>query len=230
MPFNIQSFKQNIADYGYLHANKFELLVSTPPALFSQVINNQGTASDNQAIARSMKFRIDSISVPSINLNNAQVPRYGAGQSFDFPVSTVFDPINFSIILDEFSELWQYWYQWLRLCFDGSGTDSAAVGNANQPPSLASNYKDDFSSVCQIVIYDMFGNAVQKFNFYYAFPISINSTPLSWQSEQLVKLNVAMRYDYYTMVGSSTEAKAQQAQARTLGSSSQLANRTSISP
>lgn len=232
MPFNIQGFKQSVADYGYLHGNKFELLISSPPLLFSQLLNNQGTPNDNQQLARTMKFRIDTVSVPDLNLNVANIPRYGAGQPMEFPIAVQFGKLNFSVLLDEFGELWQYWYQWLRLCFDGSGTDSAAVGVANQPPSFDSNYKDDFSSVAQIIIYDMFGNAIQKINFYEAFPSSIADTRLNWsETERLLKLNVAMSYSYYTIVGSNLQPQAPPPQQRTGGlASSQLGNRTTISP
>jgi hypothetical protein len=229
MPFNIQNFKQNLADYGYLHGNRFELLISSPPALFSQLINNQGTAGDNNQLARTMKFRIDQVAVPSINIIAKTQPRFIEGTAQDFPISIQFEKLNFNIILDEFGELWQYWNQWIKLVYDGVGTDSAAVGFANQPPTFNATYKDDMSSVAQIVVYDFFGNAVQKINFYEAFPTAIQSVNLNWGDERLIKLGVTMSYSYYTMVGSNLQPRAQTGQQQQRAAS-QLGNRTTITP
>jgi hypothetical protein len=63
----------------------------------------------------------------------------------------------------------------------------------------------------QIVIYDMFGNAIQRINLYDAFPTTIRETQLSWNDNQnLMRLSVAISYKDYTIVGSSIEGNVVQ--------------------
>lgn len=185
MPFNINSFKTNIKDYGYLDNNSFEVLVQTPRALSAGLSGTQ--------IAQNMSFRIDQVRAPGINLMTADINRYGIGPTQKHVINAQFQEIYFSVLCDEFAEIWDYWYEWTRLCFQYNGTQNGAG------PSYTAEYKDNFSSTVVIQIFDHFGNLVRSLNLFEAFPTSLREVPLAYGDPGLLKINVAMMYTEYTV-------------------------------
>ena len=203
MPFNIDAFKQNVNDYGYLDNNNFEVIISTPPILSNSLLSNAGTPTTNQEISKRLKLRIDQIQAPGIMLQNAQIQKYGIGVPQFFPINANIKEISFSILVDHFGEIWQYWYNWIRSIYEFSGTDSSTGFSSNAFPSYLAEYKSNYSTVMQIIIYDHFGNAIQKINLFEAFPVSIRELNLSWGDSQLMKLNVSIAFTEFVIVGST---------------------------
>ena len=136
MPFNINNFRTNIRDFGYLNNNNFAVLVQTPPILNGALLGNQGTPTSIQQISQNMSFRIDQIRAPGISIASADIARYGIGPTQKQPTAGQFQELYFSVLCDQYSEIWQYWYNWTRLVFEYNGT------SAGQAPSYSANYKD----------------------------------------------------------------------------------------
>ncbi len=196
--FNINRFKQNVSDYGYLYTNAFEVLIATPQVIFNALIGQSGSNVPTQKIAENLKMRIDQVRAPGMTLMTSDVNRYGIGTTQKMPINAQFQEVSFSMMADEYGEIWQYWFQWLRAINDFSGTES-------ELPNYQMEYKDKYSTVMQIVIYDHYGNAVQKINLFEAFPTSIREVPLAWGDNQIVKLNISIAYTNFTIEGSSIQ-------------------------
>jgi hypothetical protein len=205
MPFNIQGFKENLNSYGYLDNNSFEVIVQTPPILQNAVLNNQGTPTDTYRIAKNLKLRADQVRAPGINLMTSQQQRYGIGSVQNMPINAQFQDVRISFLVDHFSEIWQYWYNWTNLIFGFNGLASANGPVVNSLPSYQAEYKENYSTIIQIYIYDHFGNNIQKINLYEAFPTAIADMPLAWGDGNLMKLNVTISYTSYAIVGSSVQ-------------------------
>jgi len=203
MPFNINSFRTNLRDYGYLDNNSFSVMVQTPPALFNAFLGNQGTPTSMYKIAQNMEFRIDQVRVPGISLLTADVQRYGVGPIQKQPLSAQYSEINFSILCDHYCEIWQYWYNWTRTVFQYNGTSGGFA------PSYTAEYKQNYASTIVIFIYDHFGNIIQKVNFFEAYPTALREVPLGWGDPNLMKMNISMIYTEYTIEGSSLESSTQ---------------------
>lgn len=208
MPFNIQSFKENINSYGYLDNNSFDVIIKTPNILQNAVLNNQGTDSDIERIAKNLKLRVEQIRAPGIQIMTSQIQRYGIGSVQNMPINAQFQDVYLSLLVDHYSEIWQYWYNWSNLVFGFNGFESANGPTVNSFPSYQAEYKDNYSTVVQIVIYDHFGNAIQKVNLYEAFPVSIREVPLAWGDGNLMRLNVTLTYTSYAIVGSSVQPQS----------------------
>lgn len=209
MAFNIEQFRQNIAAEGYLHNNNFEVLIATPPALLSSSLNNQGTARRIVNIANNMRFRIDQVRAPGINIQTTQISRFGIGSVQNMPINAQFQDVNISVICDEFGEIWQYWHNWLNYIFGFNGEEGTAVGAANEFPSYQARYKDTYSTTVTIIIYDHFGNNIQRINLIECFPTSLREVPMTWGDLQLIRLNIALTYTSYSIVGSELEQPQQ---------------------
>jgi hypothetical protein len=189
MPFNINSFKTNIRDYGYLDNNSFAVLVQTPQKLASQF----GGGLSTTKIAENMSFRIDQVRAPGISLMTTDVNRYGIGPTQKQVFNAQFQEIFFSVLCDHYCEIWKYWYEWTRLCFEYNG-----VANG-QGPTYTANYKEDYSSSVIIQMYDHFGALVQSINLFEAFPTSLREVPMAYGDSNLMKLNLSMIYTEYTL-------------------------------
>lgn len=201
MPFNINSFRTNLRDFGYLDNNSFSVMVQTPPVLAGAFLSNQGTPRSTLNVARNMSFRIDQVRAPGISLQTVDINRYGVGPVQKQVYNAQFQEVNISVIGDHYCEFWQYWYQWERAIFQFNGTP------LNQAPNYTAEYKSNYSSTIIIFIYDHFGNIIQKINLFEAFPTSIRDFQLSWGDPNLLRINVSISYTEYTIEGSSTIPK-----------------------
>lgn len=205
MAFNINEFRANVRDFGYLDNNSFKVFVQTPPVLANAYLGNQGTPTQMYKIAENMSFRIDQVRAPGISLVTADVFRYGLGTTQKQPYTAQFNEVNISMLGDHYCEFWQFWYQWTRSIFQFSGTS----GSAGTAPNYTAEYKDQYTSTIMIWVYDHFGNIIQKINLFEAFPTAIREFPLSWGDPNLLKINVGINYTEYTIEGSTLQPRTQ---------------------
>jgi hypothetical protein len=189
MPFNIDSFKANIDEYGYLQNNKYEARVYTPPFLAGG-INGGG-----DRMASIMRFRIDTVRAPGIQILSADNNRYGVGPTQKQPINAQFNEISISFIVDENGEIWQFWYDWVRGIYEFTSDNVT-----NRQGRYSSRYKNEYASFMQILVFDNYGNTAKTFNIYEVFPTSINETSLSWNdTNQVLKLGVTLSYKEFNI-------------------------------
>lgn len=199
MPFNIDTFKTNISDFGYLQNNRFSIVL-TPPPLLSGSLDNNGSSIPITDIANQMKFRIEEVKLPGINLLTINNNRYGVGPAQKQPYSAQFNQNNFTIISDGYGAIWQFWHNWARKVFDFTSTEN----NSSTPASYASNYKSEYSSSISLNVYDLFGSEIMKVDMLEAFPVAVYDTPLSWgNNNDLMKINISLAFKEYILSGAS---------------------------
>ena len=204
MPFNISSFKANIKDYGYLQTNKYEIYVKPPDVLLNNSIINFLGVSNNVDIVKLIKFRTEEVYLPGISIQSADVSRYGIGPTQKFPFNAQFNEIRLTLVSDGYSQIWQFWYHWLRSVFEFSGADRLRAGN--RLPTYTAEYKNNHSSIIQIIVYDNLGNAIQKINLYEAFPTSMREIPVSWkENNELLKFSIMLTFKEFTLDGSELQ-------------------------
>lgn len=190
MPFNINEFKADISDKGYLKSNLFEVYI-TPPRI-------SGVSSE---LARHMSHRIEQVRAPGINFMSADINRYGVGPTQKQPFNAQFNEISFTILCDNYGDIWQFWHDWLRYIYDFTPLASPGNGNIISQSNYSLKYKDDYSTTMSIVVYDVGGSASKRIDLYQAFPTSIREIPLSWEdSNNLIKLGVSVTFKEYTLV------------------------------
>jgi hypothetical protein len=213
MPFNINAFKFDIETYSYMKTNTFEVFVFTPPVLRNFELSNAGSPVSLFSVNRHLKMRIEQVALPGMSLQSTDVRRYGVGTVQKMPVGAqTYGDITFSILLDGYGEIYEFWETWLRAIYEYSGTNQSPAGNVgNAFPTYVSEYKDQFSTDMQIVIYDQFGNTIQKITLKEAFPTNMKDIQLAWSSEGLMRLQVGVSYTEHTIEKASTfEILAQQ--------------------
>ena len=228
MPFNIATFKTSISGNGYLPTNKFQVFITPPNILQNSAVNNLGTPELISNIARDLTYRIDQVKVPGITFLNADNAVYGIGPTQKQPITAQYGETSFSVLSDGYGNIWQFWHNWMRAVFEFTGTSSARVGPANKVPTYTSNYKHDYATTMQIIIYDMFGNTIQRINLFEAFPIAMRETPMSWSDNgNLLKLNINLSYSEFNIEGSDIQNQ-QNTQQQNLAINATRAGTTTI--
>ncbi len=207
MPFNINSFKNEVDTYSYMKTNTFEVQVYTPPILSNLNLINAGSPVSPDSINRHMKFRIEQVNLPGMSIQSVDVRRYGIGTVQKMPVNAqTFGDITLSILLDGFGEIYKFWETWLREIYQYNGVSSSAVGEfGNAFPTYLSEYKEQYTTDMAIIIYDRFGNAIQRVNLKEAFPSSMRDIQLAWASEGLMRLQVGISYTEHVIDKASTQ-------------------------
>lgn len=203
MPFNINKFTSQLGKQSYLTNNKFEFYVSPPNILRGNYIVNTGNDATISDIVDMLKFRIDETTTPVSSIITADIQRYGIGPTQKYPFMNQFNEINISVLADGWGNIWQFWHDWLNNIFNFSGIEPGpGSGNAQRFPSYTAQYKINYATMAQLIIYDIFGNIAQRINFYDLFPITMKEVVLDWNSEnELLRLDLTLTYKEYTLSG-----------------------------
>lgn len=191
MAFNIERFRTNISDWGYISNNKYEIYLNPPPAM-----RTSETAYNATGL---IKFRTKSFKAPGINIVAVDTARYGVGTTQKQPISAMYEDLALSVLLDKNSELWNFWYEWERLIFQFSPFDDGNYRFA----SYATEYKKNYATTMQLIVYTSTGDISNKFNFYDIYPVSMKDVSLDWEEQStLASLDILMNYKEYTSVSS----------------------------
>jgi len=206
MPFNISNFKSNIESYGILQSNKFEMYIRPPNILFNTSINDGNNEITMNDLTRLLKFRAEDVRVPGISLLTADIARYGVGPTFKFPFNNLINEINVTFLSDRYGFIWQFWHNWMKAIFDFNGLDDATTGARNRQPTYTTEYRDNYSTEMQIIIYDNTGEDYIKINLHKVFPISFRDIMLDWgNNNELLSISVNLSFTEFTIQSSTVE-------------------------
>lgn len=205
MAFNIQNFKENLNSYGYIKSNKFEVFVQAPKFMTGKSlrVNNRETSIND--LNNLLRYRIEQVRVPGVNLFSTDVVRYGIGITTKTPYNAQLYDTTFSVLVDKNTDIWDFWYNWLNGIFNFNGQEPNGnnIFTGGRIPTYTTEYKDEYSTTMMIVIYNDSKEIVKTINLYEAFPTSIGQIPLYWNDAQdLMRLAISITYSNYSIVGS----------------------------
>lgn len=204
MPFNVSNFKAQIDKFGYLQNNKFEVYINPPVGLLNAVITTDDTENSVSNIVKMLSFRIEDVVAPGIAQITADVSRYGIGPTQKYPINSQFSEINFSAISDKYGEIWNFWHQWAKLTFGFTGTEATSGASSYRHATYTANFKEEYATTMQIIVYNNLGFDVLKINLYEAYPVSVRDNILSWSdNNELLNISVNITFKEYTIVKSS---------------------------
>lgn len=205
MPFNVSSFKANIASEGYQKNNTYEVIIAPPPIIASNIISNvNGDYSVNE-ITNNLKFRTTKVTLPGIEMKTVNARRYGMGPMQKYTTTNEYTEMRIEILCDKFGSIWQFWYHWLRSVFEFSGNSDSRTGNINTFPSYMNNYKDDITSTILLIVFNQEGEPTMRFDILEAFPVALSEANFAWADGGLTQLAVTFNYKEYRIIGSDLE-------------------------
>lgn len=198
MSFNIERFKNNFEDLGFLQTNKFEVAIFPPPFLSGRSVATNGQSTSVNEISRALVHRIEVVQIPGIQLLMDENIRYGNGPAQKQPFNARLSEIPINFIVDQYSELWNFWHNWINGIFQHSGTLNSASNPF--PPSYKLKYKDEYSTDVEIRVYSNEGGLSQRIFLYQSFPTAISAIPLSWgDRSQPLRLSVTLTFSSYSI-------------------------------
>jgi len=181
MAYSVQDILGSINKNGWLSSNKFQVMISTPITLKSSIDDSLLT------------FRAEDCRLPGVTYMASDVNRFGIGPMQKMPYNVLFADTSITFIADKNGAIYNYFYNWMNTIFEFSGQNSTHG-------SYQTEYKDNYTTDIQIIVYDNNGNQVQTAKFLDAFPISLNEIPLSWnQNNQLLKVTVGFSFRDWTL-------------------------------
>lgn len=203
MAFNINNYKQSVAQHGVFRNNRFDVIVTTPTILQGSSIVTGGGSTSVAEIARMMTFRAEQVKAPGISMDTKNSYRYGMGSYQKMPFSGRYTDINLTFLSDGYGIIWNYWYQWMNSIFNFAGNDGATgsiIGGFNTLPSYQLEYKDKYATKMSIVMYNVGGEQVQTINLYDAYPVTLNDINLNWSTKNdPIKITVGVTFKEFTI-------------------------------
>jgi hypothetical protein len=219
MTFNVADFASNIARYGTLQTNKFEVIIndnaSSRPQpqsddpniinivpgrrLFTRIRNDTERVTDDEAFSMRIgatiaSSRIDSIRMPGVMIDTFETKRYGVGPNIKAGTNVRFEPFSISVLVDKNYDLYKYFHIWINTVFGGAGRISGPDGPGLFPTFLTS-YKKDYATEVDVKVFENTGETKALYKFYDAFPIAITNPTLNWRdNNNLFKFDVTFSY------------------------------------
>lgn len=206
MPFNVNSFKQNLDSFGYIKNNKFEVFVQAPKFLQNKYMKINDRETSIKDINNLLRFRIDQVRTPSPSLLSIDTNRYAIGPTQKMPFNAQYFDTTFSILLDKNTDLWDFWYNWINGIFNFNGQEPNGnnIFEGGRIPTYTTEYKENYATTMMIVLYNDSKEIVKTVNLYDAFPTSIAQIPLAWnETQDLMRLAISITYSNYSIVGSN---------------------------
>ena len=194
MAFNIRNFADNLAVYGNLQTNKFEVRIPLPIAA-----------------AEIFTFRADRVDMPGVLFDAAETKRYGVGPMIKTAANvTRFNEVSISFIETQRGEIYKTMSAWMQSIIDygGVGADGTRI------PTFLTQYKDSYSTDIQIRVFNNTGTnrnlstvsgsqpqPIIQLDLIKAFPISLGDTNLSWSNNnELFRTTAVFSYTHHKMV------------------------------
>jgi hypothetical protein len=185
MPFNISNFKSNGLVYGGARPSLFNVFLSVP----------QGIGIDSVSVDK-FRFVCRTAELPESTISAIDIPYFGrkikvAGErSFGDWSVTIMNDEDFAV-----RSLFETW----------SNAMNRLVSNVRDANVSAEGYKTDL----EVIQYSKDGSELRSYQFVGAFPTSVSSIGLGWDSTSAIEeFSVTFSYDYWIPVIESSDKKA----------------------
>ena len=173
---NINNFMSMISQYGGVdQTNEFEVIITPPLSL-------AGTT------ASEMRFFIDSANLPGISFQTSEISQHGYGPMDRRPSNSLYEEMQMTILADAKGRNIKYLHDWVNTISSFSNSDGR----------FKFEFPDEYSTLLEIRKYDAGGNNTYKWKLFDAFPTTINSVGVQWDSEnEITKYPVSFSYRYW---------------------------------
>lgn len=139
----------------------------------------------------------DEVTLPGVQSNVGNVVRYSGAAAMNYPTSPVYTDTQLSFICDAEMQSLKFLLAWRNNIY----IESPPIGPRGEI-SYKLNYPDQYQ--CQMIIEKNernetsdVGQTTLKYTLYNAWPYSVDSTPLSYGSSQLVKVTANFYYSHW---------------------------------
>lgn len=180
--------------------NKYQAYIE-PNASLYDAARNVGVS--NRFIDEDLGLYISDAVLPGSSFADIETVGDRQGITERMPFNRIYDDVTFTFMVDRNYDVMRFFESWLQLVNPLHGNSDGRGDNQIMTLNYPKTYKCNIS----IVKYnkDFFvrntsaSRVVLHYNFIKAWPLSIASTPVNYDSGSVMKLNVTFRYDRYVM-------------------------------
>lgn len=187
--FSINEFKANAMQHGLLKKSLYMVNFTASP------------------FPQRFVFLTDSVSIPQVNLETAQVRRYGYGPMESIPFRPVFSSMTMTFMVDGSQE--NVLSAVLRsinrispfMDYDDMHSGNVEIyGAQQQPTAYELAYKSDFAFDMEVYVYNEFQDKVLVYTFRECFAQSVGGITLGWGDvDSLLKADVIFTFTDYSI-------------------------------
>lgn len=177
MAFNINSFRGSFTSGEVANPTNYEVFITRKP----NVLQNTSSEFD-----RTAQFRCETCSLPSKSMKFTERVTYGASRKIAY--ASQYDDVSFSFIATDSMSEKEYFALWQKYIVDNDS--DSGLENTNSV-----TYYDDYIGEIRIAFYDKSGKNSYEVILKEAYPIAVQETPLSWNSNnEYVRITVNIAY------------------------------------
>lgn len=196
MTFNVSDFRSQItgdASRGISKQSNFDVVVNLP--------SNILMSDRSRSAYNSLRFRVESAEFPGRSIQTTNYKSFGYGLTSKVGYDVVYPDVSFTMLCGADLGEKSFFHAW----------QSAIVGNHSRQDDIRRHqslgyYKDYVSSV-GIIQYDTTGRPTYGLALAEAYPIIVNSLPLTWGSEELHRLTVQFTYKHFVEVDEPSQGQ-----------------------
>lgn len=173
----ISDFVANISSMGGLaRTNRFSVLVN-PPSYALKELNSTGSS----IILRSVLMFCDTVQLPGVSLNTAQTRTFGEVR--EVPYETNYEPITISFYVDNNFLVKQIFDAWILGIQDWN--------------TRKFKYYKDYTTDFTLYVQDTEDSGKYAVKLFEAYPKTVSAISMSYDSKEVMKINVALMYKYW---------------------------------
>lgn len=194
MVFNINEFKAQVASRGLAKNNLFVSRITVPQSL---------SYLEQYIPTRDMSFLCKSVSLPSFDLNYAEVRPHGFGKPEKRPLEFHGGDLIGTFMIDSNFATMKFFHRWMQSITnigDYNGHHTPDTGG-KLPYEFA--YKDTYAATMEVLVYSgNDANKVYQYKFGNVYPITIGNVDVAWENQaEIMTTSVNFAYDKIAVDG-----------------------------
>jgi len=183
MAFSVSDFSGQINSRAVAKQHSFDSLITFPARM---AIPAGGGAAISE-----LRFRVDSAEIPGRSIQTIQNKPYNTGLTHKIGYDVTYPEVTMSIICGSDLAEKSLFTAWQSLII--------GKHNTNQPyqRNMRIGYYKDYVSTVEINQYNETGSVSHSVTLVDAYPLTVNSMPLSWASEEIHRVTVQFAYLHF---------------------------------
>lgn len=198
MAFNIQNIITDISKSGIAKQSHFQIEVTLPRVL-------------GGGLNRKLSFRAERSSLPGRAIMSVDNHRGIPGPIQKIPYAPIYQSIDVTFLCNEKLEEKELFEKWMDAITGTHRVNSEDPENSSKVYNIG--YYDDIKGTIDIRQFNETGLMVYHVKCLESYPLQITPLSLSWDSDELHRLDVSFAYRYYQLGKVYTQTK-QESQAR----------------
>ena len=184
MAFSVSDFSSQLNSRDTAKQSHFTVRLFFP--------NELNTVNAMNVAGRELQFRIDSAEVPGRSLQTLQTKPYGGGLTHKIPYDVTYPDVTITVICGGDLAEKSVFQDWQNLAIGKHAT----TGNYRNHDRIG--YYDTFArNQVEILQYNQDGKPSSMTTLHQAYPITVNSLPLTWAGEDIHRVTIQFAYLFY---------------------------------